>query len=105
MSAPDISVVVPCYNHGTYLERLVNSVRCACSDGIAVQIVIVDDGSTDDSRRVASGLADRFPEVEVVTKKNGGLSGARNTGIARRADAAPAASERRSRYRSTLHVF
>lgn len=74
---PEVSVIIPCYNHGRYLPHAVNSVLAQTfADWEAI---IVDDGSTDDTRQVAAQFTD--PRVRYIYQKNRGLSAARNTGI------------------------
>jgi len=73
--APLVSVVIPCYNHGRYLPEAVASVRRQSWPD--VELIVVDDGSTDDSRTVAAG----FAEVKLIRQSNEGLSAARNRGL------------------------
>ncbi len=84
---PEVSVVVPLFNQGHYLADAVNSVIAASGEGgPRTELIIVDDHSTDDSRRVAERLIegiDWFPAVLVARAANGGLPVARNTGFAR----------------------
>ena len=76
---PVLSVVVPVYNVKTYLETCVDSLlRQTLTD---IEIVLVDDGSTDGSGALCDELAARDPRIRVVHKENGGLSSARNAGI------------------------
>lgn len=70
-----ISVIIPCYNHAAYLARAIESVLAQLYKN--VEIIVVDDGSTDDTKQVTG----RFPEVKYVYQQNQGLSAARNTGI------------------------
>lgn len=72
---PLISVIIPCYNHGRYLADAVQSVLQQSFR--PVEIIVVDDGSTDNTKAVAQ----RFAEVKYVYQANAGLSAARNTGI------------------------
>ena len=51
-----ISVIIPCYNYGRFLPDAVNSVLGQKKDGLAVEIIVVDDGSTDDTAAVAQRL-------------------------------------------------
>ncbi|MEW2625436.1 glycosyltransferase family A protein [Streptomyces sp. NPDC048106] len=79
---PAVSVVIPCYNYGRYLPRTLDSVvRQTFADW---EIVIVDDGSTDDSPAVAQAFIDRHPDrrVRLLHQANAGVSAARNAGIA-----------------------
>lgn len=72
---PAVSVVITCYNHAKYLPEAIDSIL---AQGVAdVEIVLVDDGSTDDTKTVAF----RYKTVKYVYQKNQGLSAARNTGI------------------------
>lgn len=70
-----ISVIVPCYNHGRYLQEAIDSVRM--QENVTTEIVVVDDGSSDNTKEVATANKG----VKYVYQKNGGLSNARNTGI------------------------
>lgn len=72
---PTISVVITCYNHGRYLADAVESVLSQELD--SVEIVVVDDGSTDNTKEVSS----QYEDVKYVWQPNQGLSSARNTGI------------------------
>ena len=74
-----VSVVIPVYNVKPYLERCVNSVlRQTYKD---LEIILVDDGSTDGSGELCDDIASRDQRIQVIHQKNQGLSGARNTGI------------------------
>jgi glycosyltransferase involved in cell wall biosynthesis len=75
---PKVSVVIPCYNQGAFLEEAVASVlRQTFSD---VEIIVVDDGSTDPV--TCALLADyRRPRTRVIRTDNRGVSAARNRGI------------------------
>lgn len=76
--APKISVVIPCYDHGAYLDEAVDSVlRQSCTD---FEIVVVNDGSTDPRTVELLRSYDR-PKTRVIHTVNQGLSSARNTGI------------------------
>lgn len=77
MRRPKFSVIVPTYNYGPYLGKAVESVLGqTCPD---FELVIVDDGSTDQTREVVAGYAD--PRVKYIYQENRGLPAARNTGI------------------------
>lgn len=75
---PTVSVIIPCYNHGHYLPHAVRSVLAQTFTDW--EAIIVDDGSTDDTRQVAAQFTD--PRIRYIYQENRGLSGARNTGIA-----------------------
>ena len=75
-SFPLITVIIPCYNHGHYLGGAIDSVLGQSYSSI--EVIVVDDGSSDHTREVAQGYDQR---VSYVYKDNGGLSAARNTGI------------------------
>lgn len=72
------SIVIPVYNVREYLERCVASVLALQSE---VEILLVDDGSTDGSGGLCDTLAAQDERIRVIHQKNGGLSAARNTGI------------------------
>lgn len=79
MDTPLISIVVPVYNIETYLERCVSSI-CAQSYR-NLEILLVDDGSTDRSGQICEELAGKDERIRVFHKENGGSSSARNLGI------------------------
>lgn len=77
-----VSVVIPCFNYGRYLAEAVESVLAQTERDL--EVIIVDDGSTDDSRAVAQSLIDAHPEasIELITQPNCGSPGqTRNVGI------------------------
>lgn len=74
MSQPLVSVIIPCYNHGRYLGEALESVLAQTWTN--VEVVVVDDGSDDDTAAVAS----RYPAARYVRQRNQGLSAARNAG-------------------------
>lgn len=76
---PLISVVVPIFNVEKYLERCVQSIRCQTYSNI--EIILVDDGSTDCSGNICDFYKNQDKRIKVIHKQNGGLSDARNVGI------------------------
>ena len=80
MSPPLVSVVMPAYNMEKYLAEAVQSVLG--QSWRELELVLVDDGSTDATPVMADQIAASDPRVRVVHKPNGGLSSARNAGIA-----------------------
>ena len=79
MNRPIISVVIPVYNVEAYIERCVNSVRNQTVENI--EIILIDDGSPDQSPVLCDQYAEKDRRVRVIHKKNGGLASARNRGI------------------------
>jgi glycosyltransferase involved in cell wall biosynthesis len=77
--SPRLSVVVPVFNVEQYLAECLDSILAQSFDDL--EVVVVDDGSTDRSGQVAQGYVDRFPNVRLVTTANQGLGAARNTGV------------------------
>ena len=75
---PLISVVVPIYNVERYLTDCLESL--AQQTHADLEVVMVDDGSTDTSPTIARSFADRDPRFRLVQQPNGGLGAARNTG-------------------------
>lgn len=74
-----ISVIVPVYNTYEFLKKCLDSVCAQCCDQI--QVVIVDDGSSDGSERVCDEYAEKYQDILVIHKENEGLVSARKTGI------------------------
>lgn len=74
-----LSVVIPVYNIGGYVERCVRSVLA--QPDLPLEVLLVDDGSTDDSGAVCDALAAEDARITVLHKQNGGLSDARNYGL------------------------
>jgi len=74
---PSISVVMPLYNKGPYVEKAIAS--ALDSQPRILEIIVVDDGSTDDGPQRVSQFSD--PRVRLVRKQNGGVSAARNVGL------------------------
>jgi len=75
--APPVAVVVPAYNEAVGIERAVRSL--AASDYPEFEVVVVDDGSTDDTAAIVEQLG--LEQVRLLRKPNGGKASALNTGI------------------------
>ena len=74
-----ISVIVPVYNVEQYLERCIDSIINQTYTNL--EIILVNDGSTDNSGKLCDELAKKDERIRVIHKENGGLSDARNRGI------------------------
>lgn len=75
-----ISVVIPAYNIQNYLKAALNSVSAQTYRDL--EILVVDDGSTDGTAEVAQACADEDPRIRVICKANGGVTSARLRGVA-----------------------
>lgn len=75
-----VSVVVPVYNMERYLHKCVDSILGQTYSHY--EIILVDDGSSDHSPRICDEYSEKYSRVQVLHKKNGGLSDARNCGVA-----------------------
>lgn len=80
MSKIKVSVIVPVYNVEAYLEK--------CLDSLAkqtlkeIEVIVVNDGSPDNSQKIIDKFEKKYPTIKGYTKTNGGVSSARNYGIA-----------------------
>ena len=75
-----VSIIVPCYNQAQYLEESVQS--CIDQTYSNIEIIIINDGSTDNTEEVALLLQEKYPKkIQVILQENTGLSVARNNAI------------------------
>ena len=74
-----ISVIVPIYNVEKYLIKCIESIINQTYKDL--EIILVDDGSTDSSGKICDEFATKDNRIKVIHKKNGGLSSARNIGL------------------------
>lgn len=81
-SSITLSVVIPAYNYAAVLPRAIESVLAQAESAGSVELLVVDDGSTDDTAATLESLQTRYPgRFRVLQKSNGGASSARNLGI------------------------
>lgn len=76
---PLISVIVPVYNGQDYLEDCIDSIEKQTYEN--TEIIIINDGSTDDTASVCVRLREAYDNLHVITMEDGGVSAARNAGI------------------------
>jgi len=76
---PKVTVVVPAYNVRSYIEDALVSLERQSFDRF--EVIVVDDGSTDDTAELVKPFCERDSRFQLVQKQNGGLSSARNYGI------------------------
>jgi glycosyltransferase involved in cell wall biosynthesis len=75
-----VSIVVPVYNGDQYLEKTVQSILV--QDYESIELILVDDGSKDNSKAIITQLAMQDPRIKPFFNQNGGVANARNFGIA-----------------------
>lgn len=80
MKAPHISIIVPIYNAQSYLEQCIGSVLAQTFTSF--ELILVDDGSLDNSPAICDAYAKKHSNVSVIHQKNGGQSVARKAGLA-----------------------
>ena len=79
MDNPKVSIIIPVYNVEKYLKKCLDSVVNQTLKDI--EIIVVNDGSPDNSQKIIDEYAKKYSQIASYTKKNGGLSDARNYGI------------------------
>lgn len=75
----DLTVIIPVYNVEGYLAKCLDSILVG--NAFTGQVVCVNDGSTDGSAAILAEYAKKYPNVDIITQPNAGLSAARNAGI------------------------
>lgn len=78
---PVLSIIIPVYNVAAYINKCINSCFDQKVDENLYEIIIVNDGSTDNSLELCEALQLKYPDIKIISQKNKGLSGARNTGL------------------------
>jgi len=74
---PDVSIIIPCYNHAPYIKDAIQS--CLNQSLEDIEIIVVDDGSTDTSCEIINAIND--PRILIISQENQGVGAARNMGI------------------------
>lgn len=77
----DVSVVIPVYNAKKFLTECVESAVSQSTKEMSIEIILVNDGSTDESAEVCREFAKRYSNITFIDKKNSGVSDTRNVGI------------------------
>ncbi|MGQ7318909.1 glycosyltransferase family 2 protein [Streptococcus suis] len=78
-SSPQVSIIIPAYNVEKYIVKCISSILEQTYTNI--EVIVVNDGSTDKTRQLIDDIAQTDKRVNVLHKKNGGVSAARNSGI------------------------
>jgi len=78
---PDISLIIPVFNNEAFLKSSLASARA--QEGMSLEIIIIDDGSTDTSLSMIKAQAAEDPRIIVISQVNQGVSAARNAGLDR----------------------
>lgn len=81
MEELDLSIIIPIYNIQNYILECVNTLLE--STFLNYEIILVNDGSTDESLTVIKNIAYKKKNIKIIDKKNGGLSSARNAGLSK----------------------
>lgn len=84
ISLDRISVIIPAYNVGKYVGRCLKSIEYQTYDINNLEIILIDDGSTDDTLEQLEAFEDKYPDNVILIKsdENHGMAAARNTGLA-----------------------
>lgn len=76
-----LSLIIPIYNVERYIERCLQSCLNQDLSFSEYEIIAVDDGSPDNSKRIVKLYQEQYPNINLIIQENKGLSGARNTGL------------------------
>lgn len=79
---PELSIVIPAYNAEKHIVRTLTTLTNQTANMEKYQIILVDDGSTDDTLRLSTQFAKQYSNINIIHKENGGVSSARNAGVA-----------------------
>lgn len=78
MSRPKVSIIIPVYNKGKYIETVLKTIEC--QSFLDFEVIVVNDGSTDNSLDILNRFCDRDQFV-IISQSNKGVAAARNTGL------------------------
>jgi glycosyltransferase involved in cell wall biosynthesis len=76
-----LSVIIPVYNVELYIEKCINSIVTNDLEAKDYEIIVVDDGSPDNSVSIVRKLSGQHDNIRIISQANKGLGGARNTGV------------------------
>ena len=76
-----VSVIIPVYNSESFISNTLDSLSNQIFPLDDMEVLMIDDGSTDQSANVCRKYADKYPSFKLIQKENGGVSSARNVGI------------------------
>ncbi len=76
-----LSIIIPYFNGEEYIERVVSDITALNRDAVDFEIILVDDGSTDNAAEFCKQLISRYREIKYIRKDNGGIASARNAGL------------------------
>ena len=76
-----LTIVIPVYDVEKYIGKTLESISKQAANMNDVEVVIVNDGTPDDSMSIVKKYTNLIPNIFVIDQKNGGLSNARNTGL------------------------
>lgn len=79
MEKETVSVIVPVYNNEKYIKKCINSIRTQTWKDL--EILVIDDGSSDDSGNILEKLAETDTRIRLIHQKNAGVAAARNKGL------------------------
>lgn len=77
----DLSVIIPVYNSEEYVEESIKSIINQKYDFSKIQVILINDGSTDNSKEICEKFSKKYSNVILINQKNAGVSEARNNGI------------------------
>ena len=78
-----ISIILPMYNVERYIEKCILSIEDQDINKNLYEVLVIDDGSFDNSRKIVKKLQEKYSNISMYHKTNGGQSSARNYGIER----------------------